>query len=231
MKTSIVVVICFFSLLNTYADGGCCLGFKVKITQNDNSEVTGYFYSQCGDFNLDSITADKIIKNWYNAFQNDTLKIYKDVIRLKYPENYGAELITCYPKDIYKIPLKRIKKIEQLEKVDCHPDLSKEYASNGLYPFVIELSKNEIELLKNPPIVSFNYYNCICDFFSLIWVISYNKNLNQEDLIFILNNSLCSAARKDLSSGSNKLCEKEFKNLKEALSKLDVIIFSTTYDK
>jgi hypothetical protein len=236
-KIGLIVLLILGTFKFAYSDGGCCIEFTARLTLNNDSIITGYFFSTCGEFNIDSISMNEIVSRKllpYYYYDNDSIRIFTDVIRLKNIDNYGEILMTCYPESVTKIALDDILKIKQLDKKSCHPELNNrfKYESNGLYPFVIqEFSRDEIDLMMNKkPVMSFHYYDCFCWDLSYFFVISYNQAFIETEIHDIISDSLCQYFSKKSGITDYENCQKEYLVLKEKLRDKNIIIFKYNYD-
>lgn len=84
-KLGLLILLMILSFRLVYSDGGCCIEFTTRLTLKNDSIVTGYFFSTCGEFNLDSISMDDLVERQllpYYYYDKDSIRIFSNVIRL-----------------------------------------------------------------------------------------------------------------------------------------------------
>ena len=235
-KICLLVLIIFYFESNIFADGECCIKYKVKITLNNNSVITGYYFNSCY-YGITNQTINTIISRRYVPYYfefTDSIELYNNIISLfPYSSGYGGKILTCYKKDRIRIAFDDIKSAEQLEKVSCHPELGNNtnFKSNGLYPLVItEFSDKVINRLKlEKPLLTFQLGNCTCWDQSVIWVLSYKSDLSKAAVKSIIEKKLCSGTMNN-NDVRQIQCSQDYIALQNQLIKMDIYIFKTHFE-
>ncbi|MCF8296449.1 MAG: hypothetical protein K9J13_02800 [Saprospiraceae bacterium] len=231
-----VTIICFLFLSPTLkAESVGCIKFKLKLTLENDSVIIGDFFYH-GLYAFQDVHPDSFSFEYYRKIRkdfNDTIKIYNNVISLKYPKLYPCKYKACQKEDVLKVALNSIKSHEVISKTICYPELKTLFhVGCGYSPVVItELIKEEIELLnEKEPILSFNFHPdkyCGCEMFCMPIIVSYNKEMTKGEIIEILKKEWCYDFSYPLDDES--LCFSRHNALKKRFAKLNIIIFKTYY--
>lgn len=241
MKTKnhliIFFLICLFFLsANLKAESTGCIKFKLKLTLENDSVIIGNFFYHgmyaFQDVHHDSISFEYFLKTRKDF--NDTIKIYNNIISLKYPDLYPCKYKACLKEFVIKVALNSIKSHKVISKTICYPEVVSQfsYYGCGYRPIVItELTKAEVEMLnKKEPVLNFEFspeYLCSNEELCVPIIVSYNKKLGKDEIIEIVKKEWCLNMSDRKNTDSMSLSR--YIKLKKKFTKLNIIIFKTYY--
>lgn len=154
MKKVILLVLgIIFNINLIYAGGWQCILVKVYI-ETDTETIIGHIEFGENYWNDEN--------NLLNHIYGDTLSVYDTIYNLNYPIVEGYKFTASLEEDIRKIPISKIKNISCISKGPCQEwrpernDTLKDsyYAWTGIYVPIVELTKEEINLLNSKPLFS-----------------------------------------------------------------------------
>jgi len=179
-------------LLNNFiafSDGGNCVKYKVIIKFFDETELKGYVFSHGYDYKIefDDITFLDYLKNKKHTYR-DSIYFYPKIVELKYPDTKDYNLNTNCKSHFDATPqgerqryaLKDISNIIVEDIYKCNKCSDGYWAS--AYDIILELNREEIDLLQTKPILSKSYYMSGDVAGTTYFFISYNENLNETQI-------------------------------------------------
>ena len=207
IKLSIFIFFIFVKP-DTKAAGFKCVKFFIEFTLDNDQTIQGFYLSGNYEdqFNFQEETFIAYLQNYAN-YGSDSIKIFKKIDTLKYPQldfnkfdSCDFKLSCAFPDAIIYLKINEIKSVRLIKIFPCGvcgiDDEQDGYYWNGLSPqVIIDLTNKEIELLKNTK----PYSNC--DFLSdegtsAYYITNYNNMISQNDF-----KEICLEIKNKLKSG------------------------------
>ena len=202
MKKIITIISFSLILISSYADIGYCFKYKVVFELKDNTLQTGFYLFTTYDEFFKNITSFDTIVQINKTYErhSDSITIIEkietfDSLRIgnKY---YSFDAVS--KNYITRLCLNDIKSYEIVQCTPCwNQTLSEDIAYpfvNNTIPVIRELTEIEIRKLKaNKPYISFVFNNCPDNIGSTIAVLSYNKELDKNQILSMLEKEYCKA--------------------------------------
>lgn len=236
MRHLFAILLTFGSFGKVFSDVGNCVKYEVDIKLTDDTNVRGFVYAVGYEVKLEfnDVTFLDYIKRNYP----DTLKVFRNVRRLKYPKLTRApgECETLFdavaPEDLLKILTKKIKSIKLINIGSCHNcDVVNgkiQYGSNGIYPTVItELTKAEIDLLQTNPLATVGFGHNLDDN-TTYWMMSYDEHYNQTQLER-LRDEFLEETDKLLKENNWDKVQTRYRSVKSELRKAKIVVFKMEF--
>lgn len=228
----------FGSFGTAFSDVGNCVKYEVDVGLNDGRIVRGFVYVVGYErkFTFTDITFVDYLKR---SNPTDTLVLYKNIQRLKFPTLTRApgecEVLfdAATPDNVTKILKSKIKRIKVVNYGVCNNcDVADEktgYYSNGIYPTVIiELTKSEIELLQTKPLALVGFGHDVDDNTDGYWMMSYNPQYNQAELEGVRNDFLLET-NKLLKENNWDKVQVRYRTLKNELRQKQIVLFKIEF--
>jgi len=198
MRTSLITFILTFIVTTSFADIGNCYKYKVRFELKDNKEITGFYLFPTFDDYFKNINSFDTILSFVNNSWTDSITIIETIVsidNIRIDDRYYS--INALPENsTIKICLEDIIRTKIIDCTPCckhkkEPEIDNSYIGCSI-AVIDELSNYEIDKLKSQrPIVSFIYRDCPDDALFRLVVLSYNKDLNKNDLLEIIKQDYC----------------------------------------